>query len=81
MNYYQFTERSHFIASLFADDGKSWYGHLLLGERKDVSYPDGVESEDEKIYIIYDRERFEKRKILMATLREEDGIFVSAYTK
>lgn len=72
VNHYKFTGRTHLTASLSADDGKSWYGLLLLDERKDISYPDGVQSEDGKIYIIYDRDRYGEREILLATFREED---------
>ena len=28
------------------DDGKTWYGNLMLDAREQVSYPDGVEGED-----------------------------------
>jgi len=72
VNHYKFTRRSHMTASLSDDDGKTWYGHLLLDERKHVSYPDGVEAPDGRIYIIYDRERHRAKEILMAVFTEED---------
>jgi hypothetical protein len=37
-----------------------------------VSYPDGVEADNGKIYVVYDRGRFTDREILMATFTEED---------
>ncbi|HEV2315443.1 MAG TPA: sialidase family protein [Candidatus Acidoferrales bacterium] len=64
--------RSLLTAYLSDDDGKTWYGGLVLDERKDVSYPDGVEAEDGKIYVIYDRGRTTDREILIATFMEED---------
>ncbi|MGH9669680.1 MAG: sialidase family protein [Terriglobales bacterium] len=64
--------RSHLTAYLSDDDGGSWYGGLLLDEREKVSYPDGVEADNGKIYVIYDRGRNTDREILMATFTEED---------
>ena len=64
--------RSHLTAYLSDDDGQSWSGGLLLDERKGVSYPDGVEADNGKIYLIYDRGRATDREILMATFTEED---------
>lgn len=49
--------RSHLTAYLSDDDGKSWSGGLLLDERNGVSYPDGVEADNGKINVIYDRGR------------------------
>lgn len=64
--------RSHLTAYLSDDDGQSWSGGLLLDERNGVSYPDGVEANNGKIYVIYDRLRKTEREILMATFTEED---------
>lgn len=64
--------RSHLTAYLSDDDGKTWQGGLLLDERGGVSYPDGVESPDGTIYLIYDFSRHDKKQILMATFTEED---------
>ncbi len=72
VNHYKFTGRSHLTASLSDNDGKTWYGHLLLDERKDVSYPDGVEAPDGRLYIVYDRERRKAKEILMAVITEKD---------
>ena len=67
-------DRSHLTALLSNDDGRSWMGGLLLDERANVSYPDGVEASDGRIYVIYDRERFSEREILMGVFREEDVV-------
>lgn len=64
--------RSHLTAYLSDDDGASWTGGLLLDEREQVSYPDGVQGADGTVYLIYDRERKGAREILMATFTEED---------
>jgi len=72
VNHYKFKSRDHMTASLSDDDGKTWYGHLLLDERKHVSYPDGVQAPDGRIYLIYDRERHGAKEILMAVVTEQD---------
>ncbi len=64
--------RSHLTAQISSDDGATWKGKLLLDERVNVSYPDGVETPNGDIHVIYDRERHRDRDILMATFREED---------
>lgn len=68
----QRTGRSHLTAFVSTDDGQSWSGGLLLDERASVSYPDGQQTEDGTIRIIYDYSRTGDRHILMATFREED---------
>lgn len=67
------TDRSHLMAFVSQDDGKTWAGGLLLDERKGVSYPDGQQAADGLIRIIYDYSRTGDRHILMATFREEDA--------
>lgn len=64
--------RTHLTAYLSDDDGKNWHGGLLLDDREQVSYPDGVQARDGTVYVIYDRERTRAREILMAVFREED---------
>lgn len=64
--------RSHLTAFLSTDDGQTWEGGLLLDERSGVSYPDGQQTDDGLIRIVYDYSRTDARHILMATFREED---------
>ncbi len=64
--------RSHMTAFLSDDDGKTWQGGLLLDERSAVSYPDGFESPDGLIHILYDWNRHTDAEILMARFREDD---------
>jgi predicted neuraminidase len=68
----QLSGRSHLTAFISADDGKTWTGGLSLDERSGVSYPDGQQTDDGLIRIIYDFSRTDTRHILMATFREED---------
>jgi len=68
-------DRSHLTAFLSEDDGNTWKGGLVLDERNRVSYPDGAQSPDGRIYVIYDRERggpASAKEILMAVFTEED---------
>ncbi len=67
------TGRSHLTAYISKDDGHTWTGGLLLDERSGVSYPDGQQTADGLIRIIYDFSRTGDRNILMATFREEDA--------
>ena len=70
----QRTGRSHLTAYVSSDDGKKWKGGLLLDARGGVSYPDGQQTEDGRIRIIYDFSRRDSRHILMAAFREEDVV-------
>jgi hypothetical protein len=50
-------KRSHMTAFVSDNDGATWKGGLLLDERES-SYPDGVQSEDGTLFIIYDHQRY-----------------------
>ncbi|MFM9961140.1 MAG: sialidase family protein [Planctomycetaceae bacterium] len=65
-------KRSHMSAWLSDDDGQTWKGGLLLDERSSVSYPDGFESPDGLIHILYDWNRHTDAEILLAKFREAD---------
>ena len=62
------------MAFISDNDGKTWSGGLMLDERTGVSYPDGVQSPDGTIYIIYDYNRHTDKEILLATFTEEDVV-------
>ncbi len=66
------TGRSHLTAFVSSDDGKTWMGGLPIDERSGVSYPDGQQTDDGLVRVIYDFSRTGSRQILMATFREED---------
>lgn len=77
-------KRSHLSAFLSDDDGRTWRGGLVLDERASVSYPDGFQSPDGLIYILYDWNRHTDAEILLAKFREEDvlsGKFISPDAK
>jgi predicted neuraminidase len=65
-------KRTHMSAWLSEDEGQTWKGGLLLDERNAVSYPDGFETPDGLIHILYDWNRHTDAEILMAKFREED---------
>ena len=62
------------------DEGKSWYGRLLLDGRENVSYPDIKEGEDGFIYAVHDYERLHYGQILLSRFTERDisaGIMIT----
>jgi hypothetical protein len=65
------TSRSHLMAYLSDDDGRTWKGGLLLDERTEISYPDGFQAPDGSIYVTYDRKRIDG-EILFARFTEDD---------
>lgn len=66
------TGRSHLMAFISKDDGKTWSEGVLLDERLGVSYPDGQQTSDGRIYIIYDFDRTGRQNILLTSFTEED---------
>lgn len=84
VNHWNFYQRNNLTAMLSEDDGKTWKGYLMIDERKNVSYPDCTEDENGNLYIIYDRERYDAKEILMAKVTEADilaGNLVTATSK
>jgi len=64
--------RVQLSAWLSDDDGATWQGALVLDERKGISYPDGFQTPDGRIYISYDRNRATDGEILLAKFTEQD---------
>lgn len=64
--------RNKLAAWLSDDDGKSWYGRLLIDARDKVSYPDFTEDDNGAIYAVYDYNRLETGQIMMAKFTEAD---------
>ena len=72
--------RDNLMAMISKDEGQTWIGGLMLDARAQVSYPDAFEAPDGRIFVIYDRERYNAKEILMAVFRPEDveeGMLVS----
>ena len=65
-------KRSHLRAFLSDDEGQTRTDALLIDEREGISYPDGFQSPDGALYIIYDRNRSKDREILLSRFTEED---------
>ncbi len=66
------TGRSHLMAFVSKDDGQSWSKGLLLDERPSVSYPDGQQTKDGRIHIVYDYSRTNFRQIFYTNFTESD---------
>lgn len=64
--------RSKLKAFLSEDEGRTWKGGLMLDERKGISYPDGFQAPDGRIYISYDRNRSSDGEILLAKFTEKE---------
>ncbi len=65
-------ERRDLRAFVSDDDGLTWIGGLMLDEREQVSYPDGQQAEDGRIYVTYDHMRRRDKAIHMVVFTEED---------
>lgn len=63
--------RTHMTAYISDDGCKTWKGGLVLDERFGVSYPDGYQTEDGRIFVQYDHLR-DQGEIVLAIFREED---------
>lgn len=64
--------RTKLKAFLSEDEGVTWKGGLMLDERKGISYPDGFQAPDGRIYISYDRNRSTDGEILFARFTEQE---------
>lgn len=64
--------RNNLTAMLSEDEGKTWSEGLLFEERDMCSYPDVVETEDGRLFVVYDRDRYGAKEILIASFTEED---------
>lgn len=64
--------RSSLTAFLSMDDGITWTQGLTLDDRSEVSYPDGFQSPDGTVHILYDWNRHTDAEILLAKFREDD---------
>jgi len=63
--------RDKLTAFLSKDDGRTWSDGLLL-EPRECTYPDGDQTFDGSICIVYDHGRRSEKEILMARFTEED---------
>jgi len=73
-------QRRDLTAFISKDDGKTWSGGLILDERIGCSYPDGQQTADGTIHLIWDFMRSKSQEIVMTTFREEDVLAASAET-
>ena len=66
------TGRSHLMAFISKDDGKTWSKGLLIDERPTVSYPDGQQTDNGTIHLTYDYSRTGEQHIYMTSFSEAD---------
>ncbi len=70
-------ERRNLTAYLSEDEGQTWPHQLLLEGERPTSYPDAVQAENGRIYVIHDTRGADhepEAEIQMATFKEEDII-------
>lgn len=65
-------KREQLMTFVSDDDGRTWLGGLMIDEREEVTYPDGVQDTDGKIYVIYDHQRTPDGEVLFAVFTEDD---------
>jgi len=65
-------ERRNLAALLSTDGGVSFPHRLMIDTRDGVSYPDAVEAPDGTITMVYDRDRYGAKEILMAKFTQAD---------
>jgi photosystem II stability/assembly factor-like uncharacterized protein len=65
-------QRSHMSALLSEDGGSTWPYALLLDGRADVSYPGTHVTEDNRIYIVHDKGRYDDKEIVFHVIRADD---------
>ena len=73
-------QRRDLTAFISKDDGKTWSGGLVIDDRIGCSYPDGQQTADGTIHLIWDFMRSQSQEIVMTTFREEDVLATSAET-
>lgn len=71
IHHYNFKGRDHMSVLLSHDEGRSFDKVLLLDERSSVAYPDAFLDGD-RVYAVYDRERYGDKEIHLAVFREAD---------
>lgn len=67
-------QRSYLMAFVSKDDGETWSRGLLLDGRAPVSYPDGQQTADGSIHVIWDYNRSRDQLILTTSFSEDDVI-------
>ena len=65
--------RKNMSIALSEDDGKSWKYKTCIDTRDWTSYPD-ADFRDDRIYIMYDRERVDAKEILFLSVTEQEII-------
>ena len=65
-------DRSHLMAFISTDDGATWSKGLLIEQGPNVSYPDGQQTKDGRIHVIYDFNRRSDQLILKTDFTEAD---------
>lgn len=71
-------ERRDLTALISEDEGKTWWGGLILDDRTGCSYPDGQELPDGRIVVVSDYDRVGAREISYVVISPEEILAGSA---
>jgi len=58
--------------ALSEDDAQTWKWSLLIDPRAEISYPDFCQDEEGYIHLIYDRDRYGDKKLVLCKFSEAD---------
>ncbi len=70
-------QRRELMAFVSKDNGKTWSNGLMLDDRNGISYPDGQQTADGSIHLIWAFYHSKEQEIVMPTFREEDVLSAS----
>jgi len=72
LNHADTAGRDNLAALLSMDGGETFPHRLLIDPRPEVSYPDAAQAPDGTIYMVYDRDRYGAKEVLLARFTEDD---------
>ena len=64
--------RANMTCALSEDDAQTWKWSLLIDPRAEISYPDFCQDEEGYIHLIYDRDRYGDKKLVLCKFSEAD---------
>ena len=67
-----YARRKNLTALVSEDEGRTWWGGLLLDGRTECSYPDGVQLPDGSVVVVSDYNRVREREISFVRINPDD---------
>jgi hypothetical protein len=66
------SQRSDMTAFISTDECKTWQPKILLDANKDVSYPAGCVTQEGRVYVAFDYNRYHEEEVYFATFTQEE---------